>query len=170
MTMPVPVTAPRFILQTVTNSTTWAFAELTNIAMEVEPHELIYCHPDGAIQHTKQYGKTKPPTVTLKKFMDSDTSLWAWHVAAQAGSPNARLDCTLTVYKAGSPGLAPSSQDQIFQWMLQGAWPSKLDVAGMKAGGTETTMITATFQCELITIPSVSPNPTAGIPSIPANV
>jgi phage tail-like protein len=165
----VPVTAPRFLLTTVTANQTWSFAELTNIAMEVEAHEMIYCQPDGTIQHTKQYGKTKPPTVTLKKFMDTDTSLWAWHCAAQAGSPNARQDCTLKVYKAGSPNLAPQPADQVFEWVMYSAWPSKIDVAGMKAGGTETTLITVTFQCDLMWIPTVTPDPAGGIPSIPAN-
>jgi phage tail-like protein len=164
-TQPVVLSAARFVLQVTGGSSSWGFSELTGIAMELEPHEFIYCDAKGGIVHTKQYGKTKPPSVTLKKPMDDDTALWGWHLAAQAGSSAARLDCTLIAYKAGSPGVKPSQDSKVFEWLLQSAWPSKLDLTGMKAGATETPLLTATFACDLITVPGTHGNPTGAIPS-----
>ena len=149
MTVPI-LSAPRFYVQPVgCGKPGWNFQEMTNIALEVEAHELIYCDTDGAINHTKQYGKTKPPSVTLKKPMDTDRSLWAWHASVQLGNQSARLDCTLSVFPAGSPGL-PTTGAPMFQWTLWKAWPSKLDVSGMKAGNTEAGTLTITFACDLI--------------------
>jgi|SRR5579875_940978 len=161
-----PISAARFILTTSTGNGQWAFQELSNINMEVEPHEFIYCEPDGTINHTKQYGKTNPPKVTLKKPMDDDTTLWGWHLACQAGSEAAKyIDCSLVAFKAGSPGLPPDqSKDKVFEWKLINAWPSKLDLSGMKAGSTETAVITVTFACDQIIIPAVKPDPAGGIP------
>src|SRR5579859_7950764 len=151
MTIPI-VSAPRFTVQPVCyGKLSWNFSEMTNIAVEVEPHEFIYCDPDGAVQHTKQYGKTKPPNVTLKKPMDTDRLLWSWHDSVQLGNLGAKLDCTLSVYRAGSPDLPPG-EAAMFIWFLQQAWPSKIDVSGMKAGQGEAGTLTVTFACDLIKV------------------
>lgn len=148
------LSAARFVLQVAGGGQSWGFSELSGIKMEVEPTELIYCKPDGTLEHTKQYGKTKPPEVTLRKPMDDDTTLWAWHIQAQAGDPKALMECTLTAYTAGSPGIAPASADQLFSWTLINAWPMKLDLAGMKSGATETPQLTLTLTCDQIMIAS----------------
>jgi phage tail-like protein len=161
----VPISAARFMLSSSTGNGKWAFSELSNISMEVEPHEFIFCNADGSIQHTRQYGKTNPPKVTLKKPMDDDTTLWAWHLAAQAGSHAARVDCSLIAYSAGSPLIPPGAKDKVFEWLLQHAWPSKVELSGLKAGATDTAMLTVTLQCDLITVPGTPPNPTGAIPA-----
>jgi phage tail-like protein len=158
------ISAARFVLGVTGGSAQWGFSELAGINMEVEPNEFIYCDNKGGIVHTKQYGKTKPPTVTLKKGMDSDTSLWGWHLAAQAGSQRARLDCTLMAYAAGSPGVSPSASDKVFEWLLWNAWPSKVDLANMKAGATDTPLLTVTFACDHITVPGTTGSPVGAIP------
>jgi phage tail-like protein len=138
---------------------TWSFQEMANISMEVEQHEFIYCDSLGAINHTKQFGKTAPPKVTLKKPMDLDRSLWAWHLSVQAGNDLAKMDVALQLWSAGSPDIAPVGKPD-FQWNLQRAWPSKMDVSGMKAGSTDTGVLTVTFACELITIMGAQGNAT----------
>jgi phage tail-like protein len=160
----VPISSARFLLSTATGNGKWAFQELSNISMEVEPHEFIYCTADGTIEHTRQYGKTNPPKVTLKKPMDDDTTLWAWHLAAQAGSPNARIDCSLIAYSAGSPKIPPTQKDKVFEWLLANAWPSKVELSGLKAGATDTAVLTVTLQCDLITVPGTTSSPTDSIP------
>jgi len=144
----------------------WSFSELAGIVMEVEPHEFIFCNPVGGIVHTKQYGKTKPPTVTLKKPMDTETSLWIWHLNAQAGSPTARLDCTLTAYSAGSPGQNPDESQIQFVWLLHSAWPAKMELASMRAGATDSPQITVVFSCDEISIPinGIVGSPSASLP------
>jgi phage tail-like protein len=163
---PTPLSAPRFVVTPSGGTTpkTWTFSELSNISMEVEPHEYIYTDSLGTITHTKQYGKTAPPKVTLKKPMDTDRTLWLWHLAVQAGNDMAKIDVALQVWNAGSPDVKPMSPP-LFQWNLQKAWPSKLEVAGMKAGGTETGVLTVTFACELIEILTQNGAPTSGAAS-----
>jgi phage tail-like protein len=162
----IPISSARFLLSTATGSGSWAFSELSNISMEVEPHEFIYCNADGSIQHTRQYGKTNPPKVTLKKPMDTDTTLWSWHLAAQAGSQNARIDCSLIAYSAGSPKVAPTQKERVFEWKLFNAWPSKVELSGLKAGATDTALVTVTLQCDMIMLPLAPPPDSAGaIPS-----
>src|SRR5579875_780051 len=160
----IPISSARFMLSSATGNGKWAFQELSNISMEVEPHEFIYCNADGSIQHTRQYGKTNPPKVTLKKPMDDDTSLWAWHLAAQAGSLTARIDCSLIAYSAGSPAVPPTGKDKVFEWLLANAWPSKLELSGLKAGSTDTAVVTVTLQCDIITVPGTPASPTGAIP------
>jgi len=158
------ISAARFVLSTATGNGKWGFSEMNQISMEVEPHEFIYCDPTGAIQHTKQYGKTNPPKVTLKKPMDDDTSLWGWHLAVQAGSASAPVDCSLIAYSAGSPDANPESASKVFEWLLQRAWPSKLELSGLKAGSTATAELTLTLACDLITVPGQTGSSTGGIP------
>jgi phage tail-like protein len=156
MTTPGGVTpilsAPRFIVRPLDfPKQAWNFSEMSNITTEVEPQEFIYCDSDGAVHHTKQYGKTSPPTVTLKKPMDTDRTLWAWHMSVQLGNQAAKIGCTLSVYMPGSPGL-PAVGGPMFQWTMTGAWPSKLDVSGMRAGNTEAGVLTVMFACDTIEV------------------
>jgi phage tail-like protein len=157
------ISAARFIMSSATGNGKWPFSEMTNISMEVEPHEFIYCDPTGGISHNKFYGKTNPPKVTLKKPMDTDTTLWGWHLAVQEGSPSARVDCSLIAY---GPGTAPPKPgDKVFEWLLALAWPSKIELSGLKAGATDTAVLTVTFACDMITIPGQNGSATGGIPS-----
>jgi phage tail-like protein len=165
----VPLSAPRFIVAPTGGQTpqSWTFSELANIALEVESHEYIFTDNFGAINHTKQFGKTAPPKVTLKKPMDSDRSLWAWHMAVQGGNDLAKIDVTLQVWNAGSPGMPPVGAPY-FQWTLQRAWPSKVELSGMKAGATDTGVLTVTFACDKIVILTANgqemPASTSGAP------
>lgn len=146
------LSAPRFYVQPVGGgSTKWSFSEMTNITAEVEPSQFLYCDPDGSIVHTKQYGMVKPPTVVLKKPMDLDRTLWMWHYSCQCGNPEARMDCTLNVFPAGSPGHKPDGKP-IWQFTMGLAWPSKMEVSGMKAGSTDTGTLTVTFSCDYIEV------------------
>jgi len=151
--VPPPIlSAPRFIVRPLGYpKQAWNFSEMSNISSEVEPHEFIYCDSDGTIHHTKQYGKTAPPTVTLKKPMDTDRTLWAWHMSVQLGNPLAKIGCTLSVYLPGSPGV-PAAGGPMFQWEMSEAWPSKLDVSDMRAGSTEAGELTVTFACDTIEV------------------
>jgi phage tail-like protein len=155
------LSAPRFIMTPTGGSTpsSWTFQEMSSISMEVEAHEFIFCDNLGAINHTKQYGKTAPPKVTLKKPMDLDRSLWTWHMCVQAGNDMAKLDVALQLWNAGSPDMPPQGKPE-FQWTLQRAWPSKLEVSGMKAGTTDTGVLTVTFACDMITIMGAQGKPT----------
>jgi phage tail-like protein len=139
-----PLTAARFAIRIEGSAKPAAvFTELGGISSEVEIVEYLATDSvSGAVSHTKQYGKTKPPTITLKRGVDGDASLWAWHQMVLAGDPMAKMSCTLEL-------IGVDGKPKVTYW-LSGAWPAKLDISGIKAGATEVVVETVTFTCEEI--------------------
>ncbi len=98
----------------------------------------------GGVTLAKQFGKTKPATVVLKRGVDQDMTLWSWHADALAGKPDARRGATLML-KDSAGGTQQS-------YVLHMAWPSKLELGGFKAGGSEAIIATVTLTCEMIEV------------------
>jgi phage tail-like protein len=123
------------------------FSELGGISSEVESADYMEAGERGPM-YGRFIGKAKPPTVTLKRAMSTgpDTTwIWEWHSMARTGSVQAYRTTTLGLYSAGSdPGSATKS------YMLVNAFPTKVEIAGMKAGGTEVVLQTVTLQCDEI--------------------
>jgi phage tail-like protein len=118
------------------------FAELSGIIAEVEAPE--YWETTGtAVDVNKLPGKLKPPKVTLKRGMNGSLELWSWHEAVRKGTMGAaRRSCSLIMYNAeGKP---------VGKYWLEKAWPSKMELAGLKAGAGEALMETVTLACEYI--------------------
>jgi phage tail-like protein len=134
------ISAARFVIQIDNYEVT--FSELTGIKSEVEPVEYISADLQGNIVHTKQFGKTKPPTITLKRAVDDDTKIWAWHELVLQGDPTAAQTCALKLQDAGGKTL--------ITYILDKAWPSKVDIAGLKAGASEVVMETVEIVCDSI--------------------
>jgi phage tail-like protein len=122
------------------------FSELTGINSEVEAVEYIAVK-DGHVVHSKQFGKTKPPKVSLKRGMDKEGThnLWAWHQAVLDGDPGALRTCELT--------LKTSSGEISLSYVLEDAWPAKIDVAGAKAGSSDVITQTVEMVCSQIYMP-----------------
>jgi hypothetical protein len=119
------ITAARFIVSI--DGVETAFSELSGINSEVESSEYIAVDPQGNIVHTKQYGKTKPPTVTLKRGVDNNGQMWVWHQQVQ------------------------DAQGANFQkYVLEGAWLSKLEIGGLKAGDSAVVVETVQIVCDYI--------------------
>ncbi|MFJ9558606.1 phage tail protein [Streptomyces fuscichromogenes] len=142
---PTVMSASTFVIQ-VDGIKVATFSELSGINTEVESVEYISSGPEG-ILHTKQYGKTKPPTVTLKRGLDPETYMWLWHQAVLQGDPLARKTCSLQLFAASS---SPKSGHPIITYLLENAWPSKLEIGGMKAGATEIVTETVVLHCDQI--------------------
>lgn len=142
---PTVMSASTFVIQ-VDGIQVATFSELSGINTEVEPVEYISTGPEGII-HTKQYGKTKPPQVTLKRGMDAETYMWAWHQAVLRGEPMARKTCSLQLFAAAQ---SPKSGQPIMTYVLENAWPSKLEISGMKAGASELVTETVVLLCDQI--------------------
>jgi phage tail-like protein len=144
-TQPQVVSAARFYLN-FTNLGTIAFSELQGISSKVAPQEYIYNDDKGNTIHTKQFGKTDPPVVTLKRGLDAagNAKLMAWHALARVGDPSARGDGTLTIMDA-------SGQDSIV-YSLHNAWCSELQVSSMKAGDSAVATIEVKVTCESIAV------------------
>jgi phage tail-like protein len=117
------------------------FSELAGITSEVEVSEYMSTGRTG-VTMSKQFGKIKPATIVLKRGMDQDYTLWKWHQEVLAGMPSARKSCSLMLQDTMGATKAT--------YRLLNAWPSKLEVGGMKAGGSEAVIATVTLTCEQI--------------------
>lgn len=137
------ISAPRFYIN-MSHIGTIAFSELGGISSKVVSQEYIYNDAQGKTQHTKQYGKTEPPVIALKRGLDSDgnAKILAWHKLAREGNPAGRGDGTLTIMDA-------SGQTKV-EYVLHNAWCSEVTISGMKAGDSSVAVIECKVTCEEI--------------------
>jgi phage tail-like protein len=122
------------------------FSELAGISTEIETVEYMEAGEKGPM-FGRFFGKAKPPTVTLKRAMGNNkdtTWIWTWHAAARQSQSAAFRDTTLKLFTAGKPDTPVKS------YLLTNAIPTKVEIAGMKAGGTEVVMQSVTLQCDNI--------------------
>jgi len=139
------------VFQIESNGQTARFSELGGITSEVESAEYMEAGEKGPV-FGRFLGRAKPPTVSLKRAMSTgkDTNwVWEWHAAARSGDVAAYRDTTLKLFGAGGdPQKAKKS------YTLVGAFPTKVEIMGMKAGATEVVLQTVTLQCdEIIELP-----------------
>jgi phage tail-like protein len=102
--------------------------------------------PVGSI-FSRHPGRTKPPTVTLKRAMRmglSTTWIWTWHKLARMSAPGMHRDCTLMVYGGGDD---PDGIGRM-TYILINAFPAKVELSGLKAGATEIVFQTVVLQCD----------------------
>lgn len=130
------------------------FAELGGISSEVEQTEYMEAGPVGAL-FSRHAGRSKPPTVVLKRAMrtgPSSTWIWTWHQFARQSLPSMYRDCSLSLY---GPGDDPSGPGRM-TYLLMNALPTKVEIGGVKAGGTEVIVQTVTLQCEDLIDPNAT--------------
>lgn len=110
-----------------------AFQELGGINSEINIEQYIAADSNGFLNHTKQYGLVKPPTITLKRGLDNSLALWAWHQMAVAGKPEARAQWMhLEIYGGGLPNIQDSKP--LMTYTLLNAWCAKINISSAKAG------------------------------------
>jgi phage tail-like protein len=131
------VTAARYSL-IVDGSEVATFSEFPGLVSGLERSQLELT----AGRALKLPGKRTPPTVTLKRGMSVNTDMWTWHEAALAGDLSARKDADLVMYATDGKPVA--------RYHLENAWPSKVEIGGLKADSTEVLMETVTIVCEHI--------------------
>lgn len=136
------VSGARFVI-TGDGITDISFNELTGITSEVEVSEYFSSGKMG-VALSKQFGKTKPATVTLKRGVDQNLKLWEWHQQVLAGDPSARKSVTLSLLD--STGVIKQAYN------LLNAWPSKMEIGGMKADKSEAAVATVVLTCEQIDV------------------
>jgi phage tail-like protein len=136
-----PISASRFSL-VVDGVQIATFSELSGMSSDIEASEYWETKGD-AVNVKKVAGKTHPPTVTLKRGMNGSLELWSWHEAVRTGSlAAARRSCSLVMSNAEGQVVA--------RYWLEKAWPSKIELAGLKAGASEALMETVTLTAEYI--------------------
>jgi phage tail-like protein len=124
------------------------FSELAGISSEVEQVEYMEAGLKGPV-FGRFIGRAKPPTVALKRAMSTnkDTQwIWEWHAMARTGTTAAYRACTLSLYAAGQDPSGTATK----AYMLSNAFPTKVEIAGMKAGGSEVVLQTVTLMCDEI--------------------
>jgi phage tail-like protein len=122
------------------------FSELGGITSEVEQTEYMEAGPVGAL-FSRHAGRSKPPTIVLKRAMRSGPSttwIWTWHQSARHSLPTMYRDCSLTLF---GPGDDPSGPGRM-TYMLMNALPTKVEISGVKAGASEVMVQTVTLQCD----------------------
>lgn len=128
------------------NGKSAVFSELGGISSEVEQVEYMEAGENGP-EYGRFIGKAKPPTVTLKRSMstgEDTTWIWEWHAMARTASPASYRTAELGLYSAGDAATAVKT------YTLVNAFPTKVEIAGMKAGGTEVVIQTVTLMCDEI--------------------
>ena len=68
--------------------------------------------------------------------------VWTWHEAAKL-NPRRLPKKVLLVLDEGR-------NKPVARYTLENAWPSKIDIGGLSAGGRTSTMETVTMTCEFI--------------------
>lgn len=129
------------------------FAELAGITSEVEQTEYMEAGPIGAM-FSRHPGRSKPPTVSLRRALRtglSTTWLWSWHQMARQSLPTMHRDASLTLFGPGDDLSGSGSMT----YLLMNAFPAKVEIAGMKAGGTEIVFQTVTLQCDDLIDPNM---------------
>ncbi|BCB88706.1 phage tail protein [Phytohabitans suffuscus] len=133
------LTAARFSI-TIDGYEIASFSELSGITTEVEPVEFIQSS-DKELVYKKLPGKSKPPTIVLRRGKTSGMELWAWHETVLNGRiAEARRSASLVMYNFDG---IPVARYHMFH-----AWPSKLEIGALKAGSSEVLMETVTIVCE----------------------
>ena len=116
------------------------FSEFSGGAIEVEVIELKENTPDGLMVINKVPGAIKPPTLTLKRALNSSKDLEDWFKNASDGKiGDAR--------KEGSIVVKDTENAEVARWNFFGAWPSKVSFGTLKAGSNEVLMEECTIQC-----------------------
>jgi phage tail-like protein len=125
-----------------------SFQELGGINSEINVEQYVSVDNQGNVLHTKQMGLTKPPTVTLKRGLDNDLTLWYWHYLALQGLPTARAkSVVLEMYGGGVNSIA--SAKPLFVFSLTEAWCPKINFSSAKAGEGFVT-VDITIACDQI--------------------
>ncbi|WP_434447178.1 phage tail protein [Lentzea sp. E54] len=138
------ITANRFTLSVPAVPQIGMFSELAGITTEVEAVDYVASAGSQGLQFQKLPGKGKPPTVTLKRGKTRNLAIWTWHDMVLKGNmKGARCDVVLEMWDAAG--------DKVAEYLLHEAWPSKLEVNGMRAGASEVLMESITIVCEEIT-------------------
>ncbi|WP_410574432.1 phage tail protein [Amycolatopsis sp. cmx-4-61] len=121
------------------------FSELAGFSSTVEHQEYSYNQLLGNF-HTKQFGRAKPPSLTLKRGLEKEgfARLFAWHQLARMNNPLAKVPAYFEIQDA--------SGDKMAHCVLENAWCSKLEIDGVTAGSNNVVMLKVTIECDSVVL------------------
>ncbi len=119
------------------------FSELAGFTSEVERQEYSYNGLTGNVL-TKQFGRSRPPTIALRRALDARgfAQLMAWHALARMNNPLCKVPATFTIFDSGGAIVASC--------LLEQAWCAKLEIDSAKAGASDVVMMRTTIECDAI--------------------
>lgn len=104
-----------------------AFKEASGVESETEIIEYKEATDKGKMIIRKVPGAMKWSDITLKKAIDSSTTLWEWRREVE----NGKID---DARRNGSIVLYDSQQKEVARWNFEAGWPSKWKGADLNAG------------------------------------
>ncbi len=125
---PGPVSVGRIELE-VDGQVLSGFSEVSGLALELDVLENRQTAADGSVVVRRLPGRWKSGEVTLTRGLTSDIGLNAWMVAQVAGAFEVERATSLVMYDASGTPVA--------RYHLENAWPAKLEISSLKAGGTD---------------------------------
>ena len=117
------------------------FQEVSGITSEIEVVALKENNKAGHFIIKQIPGNFKPPTITFKRAKNSSTDMWDWHQKAFEGKMG-------DARKNGSVVLYGYDHAEVSRYNFVNAWPSKVTMSGLKAGGNEVLVEEVTIVCE----------------------
>lgn len=137
------VSAARFVVVCEGWAVGLGFSELAGFTSAVEHQEYSYNGVLGNV-HTKQFGRARPPSITLKRALDSAGfgQLFAWHALARMNNPLAKVPAAFTIMDAAGEVTAAC--------LLENAWCSRLEMDAAAAGAGSVVMMKTTIECDSI--------------------
>jgi hypothetical protein len=130
-----PINAASYVLN-VDGVAVATYSELVGISSAVDPAP----PPTGTTVPSKTYGTTIPPAVTLRRDLDGNQYIWAWHTAVLTGDPAGRKTCTLQLLGGGGQIL--------LSFVLENAWLGTVQIGPQPPPQPPVTMQTDTFVCD----------------------
>jgi phage tail-like protein len=137
-----PITAARFELS-IDGHSLAVFSELEGIVSGFDRSELRVVTRRRGGAELRLPARRMPQTVTLRRGLTRNIELAAWHELVILGDvAAARKNVSLTMYDP--------SGDPVARYHLTNAWPSKLEIGGLKAGAGTVLLETVTLSAEFI--------------------
>jgi hypothetical protein len=137
------VSAARFVIMCEGWTVGLGFSELAGFNSAVEAQEYSYNGVLGNV-HTKQFGRPRPPSISLKRALDAEgfAQIFAWHALARMNNPLAKVPAVFMIMDAAGEITASC--------VLENAWCAKLELDPAQAGVSNVVMMKATIECDSI--------------------
>lgn len=115
--------------------------EAAGLSMEVNVVEVVQVLKDGATIAKKRPGSPKYETITVKRQLTDDKSMWKWVKEIRDGKLE-RADGSLVMYDIANK--------EVGRWNFSNAWPSKWSASDLDVGTDDAMTEELTLTVELL--------------------
>jgi phage tail-like protein len=139
--MTSPLTAARFEIS-VDGHSLATFSELAGITTEGGSVDYIPSGESESVFLNRHAAVRKPISVRLVRPRGVSTGIRTWYEAAKLNPGGTR--------KRTAMHLCESAVKPLIRYSLENAWPSKIEIGGLRGNPSTSTMETVTMTCEFI--------------------